>query len=331
MDFFPVLQADTWFSTNRRREVFHQPLPNVRSALLKNAPEIAFAVVEDSTVNYLQHDFSEVITEESVALSFARLRATLADLEWQSLPVDPALDLSLLVLEGDFHAAEALLLPERLQEAHSLLAAEELLVATPQRGQLIVMPYRADQPATTLAFASFCAELFANPVNEAISPIIWQVREGLLCDRLELNESVLSGIKSPAEQCVRPSLYSLGQVVFITMFGGIWAGLYAVALNFRELGLVLKYRLALSGATLSIPLVLAFYLKAPKTPIDRLFPLLAALGMALLTYIYQGELLKNAFKHGARRRGFIKQLVLIGASLLIALVLVAVIVHFDWL
>lgn len=330
MDFFPILQADSWFAEETRGEVFSQPLFNVPVELLEHAPRVAFALVGEVSVSYIQREYAELVNDESLQLSFSRLRAVLADLEWQALQVNPDWNLNLLVLEGNFHAAEALLLPERLQEAQSLLGAEALLVATPQRGQLLVAPHRPGQPAVTAAFISFCGDLFAEPKNEVISPIIWGVRDGCIRDRLATEPATGSAIPDPQLSATGGStLYSLGQLVFVTLFGGLWAGLFAVALNFRELGIVPKYRLAMGAALLSIPTVLALYLHAPRTPIDRLFPIFAALGLVFLAHLTQGGLLKHAFASGARRKSLWRQILLIAGSLLMALMLVSVVVHFD--
>jgi hypothetical protein len=332
MDFFPVLQADSWFAAQARRDVVHKPLFNAPAALLENAPGIAFAVVGESSVNYLQRDYASLINDDSLRLCLARLRAVLADLEWQTLPANAQLNLNVLVLEGNFHAAEALLLPERLQEAQSLLGVERLLVATPQRGQLLVAPYWPEQSAVTAAFASLCGELFAEAQSEAISPIVWGVRDGVICDRLaSVSTDSLPAPEKRAVESTGTALFSLGQMVFVTVFGGLWAGLFALALNFRQLGEVVKHRLTLGAAVLSVPTVLAVYLYAPRTAVDRLFPLFAALGVALLAYLTQSSRLKLAFAHGAYRRRLWEQLLLITASLLTALILVTVVVHFQWL
>jgi hypothetical protein len=94
----------------------------------------------------------------------------------------------LAVCEDDYLAAERVLDPEFLREAHRLLGDDELCVGIPARGQLWAMPMRAARadPLCLRSFALMVANQFDAAQNMPIAPWPFTVANGQLGVALDL-------------------------------------------------------------------------------------------------------------------------------------------------
>jgi hypothetical protein len=94
----------------------------------------------------------------------------------------------LAVCENDYLAAERVLDPEFLGEAHRLLGDDELCVGIPARGQLWAMPMRAARADAVClkAFALMVAKQFDAARNMPIAPWPFTVTNGQLGAALDL-------------------------------------------------------------------------------------------------------------------------------------------------
>lgn len=174
-----------------------------------------------------------------------------------------------------------------------------------------------------------------------ILPII-KVRKWLLCvqERISTLRIEQGEIKEPpiesVEQNQSPGDGSGGgfgndkryyfpvQIAFMTLFGTILAGFYALAANYNQLGMNRAHKATILCAFFLVPAGIYVFSIVPKTGYDRLFPIGSAFCMALVGHILQGKYLKAAAGNGARRHPIWKQIIVIIVSLVILVVALTV-------
>ena len=129
----PLLKAATWIEQASEHGLLIAPL-NAQVAPAQ-APVVAYVIDQGNTVAFLPASETNVQQQDAIhQAALASLRQRLSRVDWEPM----AGSSRIMMLAGDFNAAECLLLPERLQEAHALLNAPDLLACTPKRGVLLV-------------------------------------------------------------------------------------------------------------------------------------------------------------------------------------------------
>jgi hypothetical protein len=349
LSIIPLLKSAEWAEQAVEQNLLVSPLPIENAASGVGAPVMAYGVDQAESVVFLpasESNKQKISAIHDAAL--ASLRQRLSHLDWGRLGEGEELG-DILAFADDFNAAECLLLPERLLEAHALLDSSALLACTPKRGLLLVCRYRKEKEAIE-AFLGLCHEIYYEEGNEPISSIVWGVSKGLIKDRMRISEAYLGYLKgrySPApsqpsealadavdEQPVAKNegaaeagaLYSPGQVAFMTLFGTILAGLYGIFRNYRARGAVAAARRTVVAGFALVPLSVLSFLALPSSAYDRLFPVLSAILVGGGCKLVQGRMLKEAQAEGARLHRVGNQCLVIVVSLLVMLPLVAILV-----
>lgn len=339
---FPLLKSPAWLRNQVVHGLLSQPLPGVSPDLAEQAPQLLYALDQGQNLAYLPAEGNAERLSELHQAALSALRSALAPIDWVIIDEQRGdLHLKFLAFSGHFNAAECLLLPERLLEAHELLEVPRLLACTPVRGLLLVAPYDPKQAIAQELFVNICLEHYQGNENEPISPIIWGVEDGAIKDRL-----IVRAIDSPASpDRVSPDpvpqdipserksdngaalrYYTPLQIAFMTLFGTLAAGFYGLAINYKRLGYRAAFFKTLVAGTVVVPGSILLFLSLPGTPYDRLFPVLSAMGNGCLAALLQKAKLRNAFNAGAKRQTVLSQVAVIGLSLLLLLPLLAVFV-----
>ncbi len=286
----------------------------------ENMPLLVYGIERADTINYITHDS---LTENSVdlhAASIKNLEEKLSNLSWQEIRLAKyGIELRYLVFMGDFNAAECLLLKGRMLEAHELLMSKKLLACTPQRGLLLVLPYpeQSHHNLVLKIFSGICEENYSTAENEQISPRIWVVEDGVIKE--PWSEQSCDDRKGNAGRYYFPM-----QVAFMTLFGTLLAGFYAMAVNFKRLGMRSAYKLTIFCTVLAVPAAIYIFSIIPRTGYDRLFPVFSAFCLGLAAFFFQSKPLKIAVKIGARRQTIAAQIFVIASSLLILLIVLSI-------
>lgn len=349
MNILPLLKSAEWKSLAVEQNRLVSPLPVDGVEASSAAPVIAYGVDQVDTLAFLPATESNLQRIAAIRdQSFAALRQRLACVDWSH---NDGGNGDVLIFTGDFSAAECLLLPERMQEAHALLSSPELLACTPKRGVLLVCRYRKDDKDVIEAFLGLCHEIYYEQDGEPISPIVWGVSQGLIRDRMQISEAYLEYLKNKySPEATRQSevvtdasrdepghvrgadatgatlLYSPGQIAFMTLFGTLLAGLYGIFRNYSRLGAVSKARGTVVAGCFLVPLTILLFLALPGSGYDRLFPIFSAILAGGACKFVQGRLLEEAQARGARFHKVWNQCLVILISLLLMLPVVAVFV-----
>ena len=346
----PLLKSVEWAEMAIEQELLFSPLPVESEAAGAASPVIAYGIEQAESVAFLPaSESNKQKLSEIHAAALASLRQRLCKLDWSSIGGGEERG-DILAFANNFNAAECLLLPERMQEAHTLLDSPRLLACTPKRGVLLVCRYRAENKEATEAFLGLCHEIYYGKDDESISPIVWGVSEGVIKDRMQIDEDYLAYLKNkyspdasqlsealektsdeqkitgsevPAEKTV---LYSPGQIAFMTLFGTILAGLYGIFRNYQTLGAASAARLTVVAGCVLAPLSIFTFLILPGSGYDRLFPVLSAIFVGGGCKLTQGRMLTAAQANGARFYKVGNQCLVIVISLLVMLPLVTALV-----
>ena len=191
----PLLKSAEWAEQATQRGLLFSPLNTAFAAVPAMAPAIAYAIDQGETVAFVPAtETNQQSLSEIQASAFASLRQRLSAVDWQHVDETDTLK-NVLVFGGDFNAAECLLLPERLQEAHAIAQSPSLLACTPTRGVLLVWPYAKEDKPALEAFLDLCHQLYYDEDNESISPVIWGVVEGELKDAMKIDEAYLQYLR----------------------------------------------------------------------------------------------------------------------------------------
>ncbi len=348
IDIIPLLKSAEWARLAVGQNSLVSPLPDEGVEASSAAPLIAYGVDQANNVAFLPATESNLQRIKTIReQSFAALRQRLAYLDWNHTDGGNG---DVLIFAGDFNAAECLLLPERMQEAHALLDSPRLLACTPKRGVLLVCRYLAENKEATEAFLNLCHEIYYGVDDESISPIVWGVSKGQIKDRMQIGEDYLDYLKSkyspevsqPSEALEKASdeqkinvsevpvektiLYSPGQIAFMTLFGTILAGLYAIFRNYQTQGAASAARMTLVVGSILAPLSIFTFMTLPGSGYDRLFPILSAILVGGMCKLVQGRMLKEAQDNGAKFHKVGNQCFVIVVSLLVMLPLVAMLI-----
>lgn len=187
---FPTIKSYDWGTQALQRNGVVEPL-FIENGEPAEGPFITYGFDQGESIGYLQTDTlaPEIPMQEVTNQAYSNLRRELTQEDWHELDYSQALPgLKALVLTNHFFAAEALLLEERMQEAHSKLGAKTLLACTPVRGMLMVVPFDNDDPKVVEVFLSVCYENYHAGEQEAISPIVWAVHDGKIKGFLNVNQ-----------------------------------------------------------------------------------------------------------------------------------------------
>lgn len=130
-----------------------------------------------------------------------------------------------------------------------------------------------------------------------------------------MNE-VVSDVKED-NQNLAIKLYHPFQIAILTFLGTPFAGLLAIALNYRSLGQRSAFIKALVISIVVLLLIMALYIYIPRTPYDRLFPGV----MALLLAIISRQLFFTSTDHQPplAKQPIVKMLLLVVIGLLVSL------------
>lgn len=346
----PLLKSVEWAGMAFEQELLFSPLPVESAAAGATAPVIAYGIDQAENVAFLpasESNKQKLLDIHAAAL--ASLRQRLCNLDWSWIGGGEGRG-DILAFADNFNAAECLLLPERMQEAHALLDSPRLLACTPKRGVLLVCRYRTENKEATEAFLGLCHEIYYGENDESISPIVWGVSEGQIKNRMQIGEDYLDYLKSkyspessqPSEALEKASdepkiigskvpaekafLYSPGQIAFMTLFGTILAGLYGIFRNYRTQGAASAARLTVVVGCVLVPLSIFTFLTLPGSGYDRLFPILSAILVGGGCKLVQGRMLKEAQANGSRLYKVGNQCLVIVISLLVMLPLVAMLI-----
>ena len=349
---FPVIKSHDWFLNVNQNAVVTAPL-FVENNEPANGLVIGYGFDQGETIGYLQNDTlaPEIPFEEVKQQALANLRRDLAQEEWAELDYSETIpDFKALTFTGHFLAAEALLLKERMLEAHSKLKAKKLLACTPVRGMLLVIPFDKDDKKIVEVFLSVCYENYHSGEQEPISSIIWAIHDGEIKGTLSVNQEFKNyhNLKTQdetdeasAQQIHKPEqtesthhkplkLYTPFQIALASFFGTLLAGFICLSLNYRSLKLQNSFRYTVIAATLIVPAAIAIFILIPDTPYDRLWPAATAIIMGYTAHLIQGNLITTHLKKGNTRKSFWYVAGVILASLSILLVfLIAIQMLFD--
>lgn len=349
-DVIPLLKSPEWAGYAFEQNLLVAPLTIESPTAAISVPIVAYCIDQTKSVAFLPASESNKQKLPDIhAAALASLRSRLCNLDWGWIDgSDGGGDI--LAFADDFNAAECLLLPERMLEAHALLDSPRLLACTPKRGALLVCRYRAENKDATEAFLNLCHEIYYVVDDESISPIVWGVSEGQIKDRMQIGEDSLDYLKSkyspeasqPSEalekasdeqkitgskvQAEKAFLYSPGQIAFMTLFGTILAGLYGIFRNYQTQGAASAARLTVVVGCALVPLSIFTFLILPGSGYDRLFPVLSAILVGGVCKLAQGRLLKEAQASGASFHKVGNQCLVIVISLLVMLPLVAMLI-----
>jgi hypothetical protein len=334
----PLLKAATWVEQASEHGLLIAPL-NAQVAPAQ-APVVAYVIDQGDTVEFLPASETNAQQQDAIhQAALASLRQRLSRIDWE-----PMADSSrIMMLAGDFNAAECLLLPERLQEAHALLNAPDLLACTPKRGVLLVGAYDPNDKYRLEAFVELCYQIYYGEEDESVSPVVWGISEGRIKDALQLEVPYLRylqeryGSDAAAPPIVLAELnkpagrvfYSPGQIAFMTLFGTLLAGMYALASNYKHLGMTNAMRFTWLAALILLPLNVFWFMGAPSSPYDKLYPLLPAFFLGVGGHLLQGWRIKQAMEIDGRLHGVWRQCLVVGISLLTMVPLVAVLISFT--
>ncbi len=123
---------------------------------------------------------------------------------------------------------------------------------------------------------------------------------------------------------VRISLYTPFQIALVSFLGTILAGIFCLALNYRQVHNLQSYKLTLLLAMFVVPLVIFCYAIFPSTDYDSLWPLVTAFVMWAAAYMLQGNMIESAMEEGAFRKSIPALIGMILFSLILLLVLLVV-------
>lgn len=303
MTLNPTLKPSFWLFHAHTNGLIHHPLfsgegaPEAASQLY-----IAYAVDMGDNIGCLTKDtYPELTIDQIHQHAQSELRNHLASIDWQ-IHSHPANQKSYRIayFEGDYYAAEVILLKERMQELHSLLKAKHILASMPARGLLVAIPFDEEDADFLEVFLSIVYEQYeSSPVDEKLSDAVWAVVDGEVGGTLEVNQAYrdwhsqkvaveLNGSSTECSDTPRTipvketTLYSPAQLAVAGFIGTPFAGLLAISLNFFSLGERKKSAIMLMISVLALCGLIGLYIYVPRTDYDRLVPGVTALLVAVI-------------------------------------------------
>lgn len=347
MNFYPIIKPCTWQGFQQTEQQFLQDLilddPTVNP--LQPLPRIVYAMDQNDQLAYIGENFFQGKTDEEIkAKAYADLRRELAEENWQSLDLSAKCEgLRILVMQTPFYGSEVLLLEERMKEAGSLLSAERLLVCTPYRGLIFVLPFDDENKAALEVFLGVCYENFNEPENEPISDVIWALQDGTVKGILDINQEFKEyhhsqALNEAAESEAADSetagpesshvtdikLFNSVQVGLGAFFGTPLAGLLLVAANLRNTGKQTTANIVAVVAVLIMPLIILLYANIPQQPYEKMFPAIAA----VLTLLIGRGLISQELRDSSKSHGLWSWLAYVLGGLLVVFILLVGMVDF---
>ena len=149
-----------------------------------NMPWVAFGYDHPHTFEFLNRNgmgdalaIDDLILLENEALENLRQR----DMHWQEVGYERVNGetLRFLVCDDDFLAAERIIDPDFMQEAHFLLQTSDLLVGIPRRGVLITMDGSEGERAQD-AFLNFVSLEYQKAESSPITPVVFRMINGII-------------------------------------------------------------------------------------------------------------------------------------------------------
>jgi len=303
MKFKPTLKTSSWVMRTQSSGLLQHPLPIGDGAPTEERQlHIAYAIDMGDKVGCLTQDtFPELTKEQIHQQALSELRNHLASLDWQLQTKSVGMkNYTLAYFEGDYYAAEVILLKERMQELHSLLTAKRILVAMPARGMLVAIPFDEEDADFLEVFLSIVYEQYeSSPVDEKLSDAVWAVVDGEVGGTLEVNQAYrdwhsqkvaveLNGSSTECSDTPRTipvketALFSPAQLAVAGFIGTPFAGFLAISLNFFSLGERKKSAIMLMISVLALCGLIGLYIYVPRTDYDRLVPGVTALLVAVI-------------------------------------------------
>ncbi|MBQ0753664.1 MAG: hypothetical protein KBT87_05945 [Gammaproteobacteria bacterium] len=195
----PILKPQSWAN----EEVLFAQMGGAET---DHAPVVGFAIDQGSTIRFIskREADSDYADEDIMARAIGNLESTLSGSEWKILDME---GVPLALLSGDFYCAEAMLSTSMMKKAHDLLVSDTILAACPERGTLMAIALKVENPSAEEgryvdAFASMVAERYFGTAQAAISPCVWAFKQGDLLGVKSLDETSLNKLKAEAEESV---------------------------------------------------------------------------------------------------------------------------------
>ncbi len=165
----------------------------------RDAPVVAYAVDRGDDLVYLQEGLKlKVPLEQAKGLARVNLQRVLADARWRTLDfADRQPGLCALALAAHEYAAEALLLEQRMREAHARLGAERLLACTPARGKLLLLGFDCPREDNLSVYLKVC---FENWLTDAqpLGDTVWTISAGRIDGVLYLDPCRKADLRAAA-------------------------------------------------------------------------------------------------------------------------------------
>jgi hypothetical protein len=194
---FPLLKPAVWGQRAETNGTITVPL-YADEGVEDRAPVLAYCVDKGDTVAFIrEEDLPKTISAKSLhAKAMQNLEYALSDTGWEEVDMrDVVPGLKVLVLGGNYYASEAILLHNRLQQAHQRLRSRRLLVSAPVRGRLLVTEATEPDDDRVAVFVAGCLnEYYGSSSDAPVSPLIWMVEDSEIIGHLEIPEDIERGI-----------------------------------------------------------------------------------------------------------------------------------------
>ncbi len=332
-EFLPLLKDSRWVVeiANEKGLVYSE----IAATLLPNGVVVSYVIENNDQLLFLdKYNYSASEVEAAKLESLSNLRTRLANVEWDVIDGGPLQGgIKLLSCRGDFFASECVLLKDRMEEAHMLLTSDKLLVCAPVRGLLIACSFKEEIGVEQKTFVDVCLENNRGEDNEPLSPLIWICEGGELISVLDV--SVFSNVEltheNKTDENIKsgPRIYRVSQIVFMALFGSLFAGLYGIASNYKTLGLKKRLYQTIFAGLFLVPSSAFIFVNLPESSYDRLFPLFIAVFIWLIAKFLQANHIESAFKRGAKKQSLLNQIVVILSSLMVTLLLFVAVIEFQ--
>lgn len=297
------------------------------------SPVIVIAVDDEASLAYLPKDVINAEAKEALyRQAFANLSKKIAPLVWQPLDFSgQAPGLRVLTLGGDFYASEAILIDDKVEEAHKLLGAEKLLMCRPVRGQLLALAFDHIDELTVKTFLAACASHYLEAQSRedqiALDSTAW------LLERGQSPKPYKGFLQQDTPEASPPEskLYTPTQIGIASFFGTALAGFYMLHANHQGMGQRTSAKWVGVAAVLVIPLLVLAVLLTPDSNYDRLFPVVCGLVMAFTANGLQGSVIQRSLQNkSAQKRSFWQACLVTIVSLLVVLVLLVGVLATGW-
>jgi len=325
---FPLLKNKSWAD---ERGLDSMPFSSSDKSE-GGSPVIVIAIDDDASLAYLPKDVSSETKEPLYGQAYVNLSKKIAPLTWRPLDFsDQAPGLRVLALGGDFYASEAILIDDKVEEAHKLLGAEKLLMCRPVRGQLLALALDHSDELTVKTFLAACAshylEAQSREDQRALDSTAW------LLERGQPPKPYKDFLQQDTPEASPPEskLYTPAQIGIASFFGTALAGFYMLHANYQGMGQKRSAKWVGVTAVLVLPLLVLAVLLTPDSNYDRLLPAVCGLVMGFAANGLQGSVIQHSIQNrSARKRSFWQAFLVMVISLLVVLVLLVGVLATGW-